>query len=92
MVLRGTAAMPMRLLCSLLLDQTTLSSTLATLRTHKLVRAQADEADKQMRLWCLTLKGETLLEACLTGRRPRMKSRGATASATCRRSTTASSS
>jgi DNA-binding MarR family transcriptional regulator len=65
MALNGHTGVPMRLLSSLLLlDQTTLSRTLATLRTRKLVRAQADEADRRMRLWSLTRKGETLLEAC----------------------------
>jgi DNA-binding MarR family transcriptional regulator len=47
----------------LLLDQTTLSRTLATLRTKRLVVAEAGD-DLRMRFWTLTPKGIALLHAC----------------------------
>ncbi|WP_323119738.1 MarR family winged helix-turn-helix transcriptional regulator [Burkholderia alba] len=47
----------------LLLDQTTLSRTLATLQTRQLVRSEPGE-DQRMRFWSLTPKGAALLEAC----------------------------
>ncbi|WP_207001960.1 MarR family winged helix-turn-helix transcriptional regulator [Trinickia mobilis] len=47
----------------LLMDQTTLSRTLATLRTKRLVAAEAGD-DLRMRFWTLTPKGRALLHAC----------------------------
>ncbi|GLU34693.1 MarR family transcriptional regulator [Trinickia caryophylli] len=66
MALRGGEKLSTGLLSTLLLlDQTTLSRTLATLQTRKLVSAQTADEDRRMRLWSLTRKGGTLLEACL---------------------------
>jgi DNA-binding MarR family transcriptional regulator len=50
---------------ALLLDQTTLSRMLATLRTRALVRSQPDATDRRVQLWCLTRIGEALYETCL---------------------------
>ncbi|MBN3726205.1 winged helix-turn-helix transcriptional regulator [Burkholderia sp. Ac-20379] len=50
---------------ALLLDQTTLSRTLATLRSRALVRSQPDATDRRVHLWCLTRTGEALYETCL---------------------------
>lgn len=46
----------------LLLDQTTLSRTLATLQSRQLVRVEPGD-DQRMRLWSLTPKGAALLKA-----------------------------
>ena len=47
----------------LLMDQTTLSRTLSTLRTKRLVLAESGD-DLRMRFWTLTAKGRALLRAC----------------------------
>ncbi|TKC86368.1 MarR family transcriptional regulator [Trinickia terrae] len=47
----------------LLMDQTTLSRTLATLRTKGLVEADVGD-DLRMRFWSLTPNGSELLRAC----------------------------
>jgi DNA-binding MarR family transcriptional regulator len=47
----------------LLMDQTTLSRTLATLRTKRLVDAEPGD-DLRMRFWALTAKGRALLRTC----------------------------
>ena len=66
MALYGAEAASMRCLsAALLLDQTTLSRTLATLRSRKLVRSLPDRDDKRVHLWCLTRTGEKLYETCL---------------------------
>ena len=66
MALYGADAVSMRALSdALLLDQTTLSRTLATLRARKLVRSQPDREDKRVRLWSLTRTGGKLYEVCL---------------------------
>ncbi|AJY28008.1 marR family protein [Burkholderia thailandensis 34] len=46
----------------LLLDQTTLSRTLATLQSNQLVRAESGD-DQRVRLWSLTPKGTALFKA-----------------------------
>lgn len=61
--LHGGDALPTgELATRLLLDQTTLSRTLATLQSNQLVRAESGD-DQRVRLWSLTPKGTALFKA-----------------------------
>lgn len=59
----GEAIATGRLSSLLLLDQTTLSRTLATLQSKGLVEAESGE-DQRFRFWRLTPKGAALFNAC----------------------------
>ncbi|SUW59370.1 homoprotocatechuate degradation operon regulator, HpaR [Burkholderia oklahomensis] len=61
--LHGCGTLPTgELATRLLLDQTTLSRTLATLQSNQLVRAESGD-DQRVRLWSLTPKGAALYKA-----------------------------
>lgn len=60
---RSEAVNTTQLSDELLMDQTTMSRTLATLRTKRLVDANPGD-DLRVRFWSLTPKGLALLHAC----------------------------